>query len=104
MAVMEELTYCSPQNTSPKGMVIMVKLSTRMAFHCRSSRGHLALRIQPQTNNIPAAKTNRMAAALNGGTSRTTTRMASQVLLHTMQRKMYPKSCARFKPDMKELV
>ena len=85
-------------------MAMMDKLRMKMAFHWRSSLGHFALRKPAHANSIPAAIRKRMAAALKGGTSATSARMASHVLPQTRQRKMYAASCVRVNRDMEEIV
>ena len=79
-AVMEDITYCSAQKRRPYGTAMIVKLKTKIAFHCSLPAGQRLRCINAITSsNNPAAR-NRRAAASSGGTSRTTNRIASHVL------------------------
>src|SRR5262245_40987182 len=57
-AVIDDVTYCSAQNTNPKGNAIMVTERTRRAFHCSCPLGHFLFcpRARPINNRAPIRK------------------------------------------------
>src|SRR5262245_15220883 len=79
-AVIEDMTCCSAQKSRQYGRPIMVTPRTRMLFHWLAAAGHDLFCRKARTRSKMPAATKRRAAARNGGTSWTTTRIASHVL------------------------
>src|SRR5579871_743528 len=79
-AVMEEVTCCSPQKSNPYGSAMIVRLNTKIEFHCCAPAGQRLFCTNAIPSSIAPATKKRRAAARNGGTSLTTNRIASHVL------------------------
>src|SRR6185312_3366588 len=80
IALIEEVTYCSAQNSKAYGTAMIVTVKIRSAFHSPPSVGHRLFCTNAITSSSTPAASKRNANASNGGTSRTTRRIPSHVV------------------------
>src|SRR5262245_15004596 len=99
IAVIDDATYCSAQNTSAKGNAIMVKLKTKRAFHSGLPPGQRRFCKKASPISKTAAIKKRKPAACKGGTSRTSVLMASHVVPQMRHSATKPKILPRVRDE-----
>src|SRR6185312_13290153 len=91
-ALIEDVTYCSAQNSKTYGTAMIVTVRIRIAFHSLPSAGQRLFWTHAIASSSTPAANRRSANASNGGTSRTTRRIPSHVVPQIRQSETYPAS------------